>query len=190
LGLLTRLLRSHSHQQVSAERVPARPTDHFTGNRKAPAAIRARPGGITPPSNIPAVLARLPASLTEPPFRSYRGGMTGTDRSALRALVDQGNEEAADRLAHLAAEDGDVETLKYLIDAGNESAGDLLAKRAAEQGDVETLEYLIGSGVTSAADRRATIASEMGDAATLQRLADEGSEVAQTLLTRTISDTE
>ena len=35
-----------------------------------------------------------------------------------------------------------------------------------------------------------TIVMTMGDAATLQRLADEGSEVAQTLLTRTISDTE
>jgi hypothetical protein len=66
----------------------------------------------------------------------------------------------------------------------------LLAKRAADQGDLETLEYLIGNGVTSAVDRRATIASETGDAATLQRLADEGSEVAQMLLTRTISDTE
>jgi hypothetical protein len=39
-------------------------------------------------------------------------------------------------------------------------------------------------------DRRAEIASEMGDAVTLQRLADEGSEIAQTLLARTISDTE
>jgi hypothetical protein len=39
-------------------------------------------------------------------------------------------------------------------------------------------------------DRRATIALDMGDSATLQRLADEGSEVAQKMLTRTISDTE
>lgn len=127
---------------------------------------------------------------TEPPFRAYRGGMTGTDRAVLRQLVEDGNEEAADRLAHLAAADGDVETLKYLIDAGNQSAGDLLAKRAAEKGDLETLEYLIDNGIMSAVDQRATIASEMGDAATLQRLAEEGSEVARALLTRTISDTE
>jgi hypothetical protein len=136
------------------------------------------------------VAARLLASSNGATLQSYRGGMTGTDRAALRRLVEEGNEQAADRLAILAAEDGDVDTLKYLIDAGNESAGNLLAKRAAEQGDLETLGYLIDNGVMSAVDRRAEITSEMGDAATLQRLADEGSEVAQTLLTRTISDAE
>jgi hypothetical protein len=52
------------------------------------------------------------------------------------------------------------------------------------------LGYLIDNGVATAADQRATVASERGDAATLQRLAEEGSEVAETLLSRTISDTE
>jgi hypothetical protein len=65
--------------------------------------------------------------------------MTGTDRTDLRQLVEAGIEEAADRLAFLAAEDGDVDTLKYLIDAGNESAGNFLAKQAAEQAILKRL---------------------------------------------------
>ena len=60
--------------------------------------------------------------------------MTGSDRATLRQLVEEGNDEAADRLAYLASQDGDVETLKRtFIDAGNESAGDLLAHLAAER---------------------------------------------------------
>jgi hypothetical protein len=136
------------------------------------------------------VVTRFLASFDGATLQSYGGRMAGTDLADLRHLVDAGNEEAADRLAFLAAEDGDVDTLKYLIDAGNESAGNLLARRAAEQGDLETLGYLIDNGVMSAVGLRAEIASEMGDAVALQQLADEGSEVAQTLLTRTISDTE
>ena len=38
---------------------------------------------------------------------------------------------AADRLAVLAAERGDVDELKHLVDAGNELAADRLAELAA-----------------------------------------------------------
>lgn len=87
--------------------------------------------------------------------------MTGTDLAALRRLAEDGNEEAADRLAVLAAERGDVEELKHLIDAGNEMAADRLAELAGGRGDVDTLN----------------------------RLVDEGSEVAATQLSRIISET-
>ena len=53
--------------------------------------------------------------------------MARSDLEALRRLADDGNEDAADRLAELAAERGDVDELKHLIDAGNEVAADRLA---------------------------------------------------------------
>lgn len=105
---------------------------------------------------------QLPWSEARGASGAYGRRMTGSDRDALRQLVEEGNEEAADRLAALAAGEGDVETLKYLIDYGNESAADKLAE----------------------------IAAEKGDAVTLQRLADEGSEVAQELLSRVIGETQ
>ena len=61
--------------------------------------------------------------------------MTSADRDALRELVEEGNGEAADRLAELAAADEDVDTLKYLIDAGNEHASVRLAELAAARQD-------------------------------------------------------
>ena len=44
--------------------------------------------------------------------------VTEFDRSVLRRLADDGNEEAADRLAELAAERGDLEELRRLVDDG------------------------------------------------------------------------
>ena len=114
------------------------------------------------------------------------GRMSRAERDALRALVEEGNDEAADRLAELSADDEDVDTLKHLIDFGNEKAGDLLAALAAGKQDVETLNYLIDSGNQAAADRLAEIAAERGDVHTLQRLADEGSKTAEVLLSRVI----
>jgi hypothetical protein len=46
----------------------------------------------------------------------------------LRRLADDGNEDAADRLAELAAERGDLEQLQRLVDEGNESAESLLSE--------------------------------------------------------------
>jgi hypothetical protein len=54
--------------------------------------------------------------------------MTESDRSVLRRLADDGNEDAADRLAELAAERGDLEELRRLVDDGNENAADRLAR--------------------------------------------------------------
>ena len=50
--------------------------------------------------------------------------MTGSDRTALHHLVEEGNEEATDRLALLAAQDGEVETVKDLVDNGVASDAD------------------------------------------------------------------
>jgi hypothetical protein len=93
---------------------------------------------------------------------AYNRSMTGTDLVTLRRLAEDGNEEAADRLAVLAAERGDIDELNHLVDAGNEEAADGLARLAAGRGDIDTLK----------------------------RLVDEGSEVAATLLSQIISETE
>jgi len=54
--------------------------------------------------------------------------MTGSDLGALRRLAEDGNEEAADRLAELASERGDLETLNGLVDEGNELAADRMSR--------------------------------------------------------------
>ena len=58
----------------------------------------------------------------------YFCSVTESDRSVLRRLADDGNEEAADRLAELAAERGDLEELQRLVDEGNKSAESLLSE--------------------------------------------------------------
>ena len=64
--------------------------------------------------------------------------MSESDRSLLRRLADDGNEEAADRLAELAADRGDLEELRRLVDDGNEEAADRLAELAADRGDLKS----------------------------------------------------
>jgi hypothetical protein len=54
--------------------------------------------------------------------------MSESDLSVLRRLADAGNEEAADRLAELAAERRDIEELQRLADEGNEKAADHLSE--------------------------------------------------------------
>ena len=61
-----------------------------------------------------------------------------------------GNENAADRLAELAAERGDLEQLQRLVDDGNDNAADRLAQLAAERGDLEQLQRLVDEGNESA----------------------------------------
>ncbi|WP_173091517.1 hypothetical protein [Actinomadura verrucosospora] len=55
---------------------------------------------------------------------------TALDRNTLRALADEGNEQALDRLADLADARGDMEELNELLDEGSERAGRLLTRRA------------------------------------------------------------
>lgn len=54
--------------------------------------------------------------------------MTAPDLQTLRRLADAGNEDAADRLATLAAERGDIDTLAGLADEGNPTATSLLSE--------------------------------------------------------------
>ena len=58
------------------------------------------------------------------------------DRETLRALADEGNEKALDRLADLADVRGDLEELSDLLDEGSEHAGDLLTRRAVDAHDL------------------------------------------------------
>ena len=83
----------------------------------------------------------------------YPVDMSETDLSVLRRLADDGNEEAADRLAELAAERGDIAELQHLVDYGNEKAADRLAELAAERGDLEELQRLVDEGNEKAAER-------------------------------------
>ena len=81
------------------------------------------------------------------------GAVDRGDLEELRRLVDSGNENAADRLAELAAERGDLEELRRLVDEGNENAAERLTELAAERGDLEELQRLSDEGYENAADR-------------------------------------
>lgn len=72
------------------------------------------------------------------------------DRDTLRALADEGNEKALDRLADLADADGDLAELNDLLDEGSEHAGRLLTRRAVESRDLRELQRLSDAGCEQA----------------------------------------
>lgn len=65
-------------------------------------------------------------------FLKNLGGGSAKNVQTLRCLAEDGNEEAANRLAELAAERGDVEELRPLVDEGNEVAEDRLSRLIRE----------------------------------------------------------
>ena len=69
----------------------------------------------------------------------------------MRALADEGNEKALDRLADLADERGDVEELGDLLDEGSMHAGWLLTRRAVAAGDLLELQRIADAGYEQAA---------------------------------------
>jgi hypothetical protein len=68
------------------------------------------------------------------------------DRETLRALADDGNEKALDRLADLADERGDLVELSELLDEGCLRAGQLLTRRAVAAADLRELQRLSDAG--------------------------------------------
>ena len=82
------------------------------------------------------------------------GGMTNfnADRETLRALADEGNEKALDRLAELADERGDLNELSDLLDEGCLRAGRLLTRRAVAAGDLRELQRLSDAGSEEAGE--------------------------------------
>ena|ERR1700724_356857 len=72
------------------------------------------------------------------------------DRDTLRALADEGNELALDRLADLADERGDLEELSALLDEGCMHAGRLLTARAVTKGDLLELQRISDAGYDGA----------------------------------------
>jgi hypothetical protein len=72
------------------------------------------------------------------------------DRDVLRALADEGNEKALDRLADLADLRGDVEELNELLDEGCMRAGQLLTARAVTVGDLLELQRISDAGYDKA----------------------------------------
>jgi len=76
------------------------------------------------------------------------GGMTGYD--TLRALADDGNERALDRLADLADTHGDLIQLSDLLDEASMRAGELLTRRAAARRDLLELQRIADAGYEDA----------------------------------------
>ena len=74
------------------------------------------------------------------------------DRETLRALADEGNELALDRLADLADARGDLGELSELLDEGCARAGHLLTRRALEKGDLLELQRLSDADAEEAGD--------------------------------------
>ena len=74
------------------------------------------------------------------------------DRETLRALADEGNEKALDRLADLADERGDTAELNELLDEGCMWAGQLLTRRAVAAVDLRELQRLSDAGSDDAAN--------------------------------------
>src|SRR5215469_16741354 len=72
------------------------------------------------------------------------------DRGTLRALADEGNESALDRLADLADARGDLGELNELLDEGSYQAGHLLTRRAVKAGDLLELQRLSDAGCDEA----------------------------------------
>jgi hypothetical protein len=86
-----------------------------------------------------------------PRAMSQHGGMSlKLDRETLRALADEGNEKALDRLADLADARGDLEELSDLLDEGSEHAGELLTRRAVDAHDLLELQRLADAGCDEA----------------------------------------
>src|SRR6266403_5797229 len=72
------------------------------------------------------------------------------DRDTLRALADEGNELALDRLADLADQRGDLGELSDLLDEGCMRAGRLLTARAVAKGDLLELQRISDAGYAEA----------------------------------------
>lgn len=72
------------------------------------------------------------------------------DRNTLRALADDGNELALDRLADLADQVGDRQELSDLLDEGCMRAGMLLTAHAVTEGDLGELQRLSDAGYDEA----------------------------------------
>jgi hypothetical protein len=72
------------------------------------------------------------------------------DREVLRALADEGNERALDRLAELADARNDLDELNELLDEGSIRAGHLLTRRAAAARDLLELQRLADAGADEA----------------------------------------
>lgn len=72
------------------------------------------------------------------------------DRETLRALADESNETALDRLADLAEARADLDELSELLDEGCVHAGHLLTRRAVAAGDLLELHRISDAGCDEA----------------------------------------
>jgi len=72
------------------------------------------------------------------------------NRDTLRALADEGNERALDRLADLADQRGDLEELSDLLDEGCLRAGQLLTAHAVTKVDLLELQRISDAGYDEA----------------------------------------
>jgi len=100
------------------------------------------------------------------------------DLDELRARADAGDIDAAVRLADLLAERGDVDGLRARADAGDGPAAVRLADLLAERGDLDELRTQADAGDSGAAWQLADLLAKRGDVDGLRARADAGDEDA------------
>ena len=86
--------------------------------------------------------------------------------------------DAAERLADLLAERGDLDELRARADAGDGDAAKRLADLLAERGDLDGLRARADAGDGDAAERLADLLAERGDLDELRARADAGDAAA------------
>ena len=122
------------------------------------------------------------------------------DLDGLRARADAGNGDAAELLANLLADRGDldgaVQILRARADAGDRAAADqlacllagLLAGLLADRGDLEELCARADVGDRAAAERLADLLADRGDLDALRAGADVGDRAAAERLADLLAD--
>ncbi|MFN0281212.1 MAG: hypothetical protein ACKVZ6_04505 [Kineosporiaceae bacterium] len=99
------------------------------------------------------IKALVPSLLDLAPGVSLQDGAMAdqsSDRDVLRALADEGNERAWERLADLADARGDLGELNELLDEGCMRAGVHLTRRAVTSGDLLGLQRIADAGYDAA----------------------------------------
>ena len=96
------------------------------------------------------------------------------DLDGLRTRADAGDRDAAVRLAGLLKERGDLDELRTRADAGDRYAAERLADLLKERGDLDELRTRADAGDRYAAERLADLLKERGDLDELHARADAG----------------
>lgn len=89
--------------------------------------------------------------------------LSNIDHDTLRALADDGNVRALQRLADLADARNDVDELNELLDEGSLTAGQHLTRRAVAAHDLLELQRLCDAGSDDAGRKLNRLLSDFPD---------------------------